>query len=172
MLGALGCAALPYVLPMPHNAFGSALVLLAGAVLGAGWIALAGWLRQWRGVNETISSLLLGYIAIALFKHFVEGPMRDPASLNKPSTRPLDEGLRIGPIAPDSVLGDVHWGLVIGLGLCLILGAWLSFTAQGFALRGGRRQCPHGASRRPAHRPSHRAGLCARRRLRRAGRCP
>jgi hypothetical protein len=55
------------------------------------WIALAGALRQYRGVNETISSLLLGYIAIALFKHIVEGPLRDPASLNKPSHLPLPE---------------------------------------------------------------------------------
>ena len=58
---------------------------------GALWIALAGALRQYRGVNETISSLLLAYTAIALLKHFVEGPLRDPASLNKPSTRPIDE---------------------------------------------------------------------------------
>jgi ABC-type uncharacterized transport system permease subunit len=50
------------------------------------WIALAGWLRQYRGINETISSLLLAYVAIGLFKHLVEGPLRDPASLNKPST--------------------------------------------------------------------------------------
>ncbi|MBI5255037.1 MAG: ABC transporter permease [Burkholderiales bacterium] len=135
VLGALGCAGLPYLAGLPPNASGSALVLLAGALLGAAWVALAGVLRQWRGVNETISSLLLGYIAIALFKHFVEGPMRDPASLNKPSTRPLLEGLRIGPIAPDSVLGDVHWGLVIGVLLCLAAGLWLSFTASGFALR-------------------------------------
>ena len=33
-------------------------------------------------------SLLLNYIAIALFNHLVEGPLRDPASLNKPSTLP------------------------------------------------------------------------------------
>ncbi|HSI57374.1 MAG TPA: ABC transporter permease [Ideonella sp.] len=139
VLGALGCAGLPYLLPLPANTAGSVMVLAAGALLGALWIALVGALRQWRGVNETISSLLLGYIAIALFKHFVEGPMRDPASLNKPSTRPLDEGLRIGPIMGadgfDSLLGDVHWGLVIGLVLCLLAGLWLSFTAQGFALR-------------------------------------
>ena len=56
------------------------MVLLAGWPLGAAWIALAGALRQYRGVNETISSLLLAYIAIALFKHLVEGPLRDPAS--------------------------------------------------------------------------------------------
>ena len=122
-LGALGCAALPYAVPLPHGVVGSALVLAAGAALAAAWVALAGLLRQWRRVNETISSLLLGYIAIALFKHFVEGPLRDPGSLNKPSTRPLDETLRIGPIASDSFLGDVHWGLVIGVVACMAFGA-------------------------------------------------
>jgi simple sugar transport system permease protein len=135
VLGALGCAGLPYLLPGLGGPAGTALVLVAGALLGGAWVAAAGALRQWRGVNETISSLLLGYIAIALFKHFVEGPLRDPASLNKPSTRPLAEGLRIGAISPDSLLGDVHWGLVIGLALCLAAGLWLSFTASGFALR-------------------------------------
>jgi simple sugar transport system permease protein len=135
VLGALGCAGLPYLLPGLAGTAGTVAVLAAGALLGAGWVALAGALRQWRGVNETISSLLLGYIAIALFKHFVEGPLRDPASLNKPSTRPLAESLRIGAISPDSVLGDVHWGLVIGILLCLAAGLWLSFTASGFALR-------------------------------------
>ena len=34
-------------------------------IVGGAWIALAGALRQYRGVNETISSLLLTYIAIA-----------------------------------------------------------------------------------------------------------
>jgi simple sugar transport system permease protein len=133
--GALACAALPYAWTPPANAWGSLALLVAAAAAGAVWVALAGVLRQWRGVNETISSLLLGYIAIALFKHIVEGPLRDPASLNKPSTRPLAEGLRIGPIAPDSVLGDVHWGLVIGVVLCVLAGLWLSFTAHGFSLR-------------------------------------
>ena len=139
VLGALGCAGLPYLVPGLSDTAGSVAVLAAGALLGAGWIALAGALRQWRGVNETISSLLLGYIAIALFKHFVEGSLRDPASLNKPSTRPLGESLRIGAImgnsATDSLLGDVHWGLVIGLVACLAAGLWLSFSASGFALR-------------------------------------
>ncbi len=135
VLGALGCAALPLAVALPDNMSGQLAVLLAGAGLGALWVALAGALRQYRGVNETISSLLLGYIAIALFKHLVEGPLRDPASLNKPSTPALDEALRIGPIRADSLLGDVHWGLAIGVALCLAAGAWLSFTRSGFALR-------------------------------------
>jgi simple sugar transport system permease protein len=98
---------------------------------GTAWVALAGALRQYRGVNETISSLLLAYTAIALFKHFVEGPMRDPASLNKPSTRPISEGLRIGTL-PEA---DIHWGLVFGVAACIALGLWLFFTTSGFAAR-------------------------------------
>jgi simple sugar transport system permease protein len=135
VLGALACATLPYAVPGLSGWPGTALLLLAGALAGGVWVALAGWLRQRRGVNETISSLLLAYIAIALFKHLVEGPLRDPASLNKPSTRPVDEALRIGGIPWDGVATDVHWGLVWGVLLCLLAGLWLSFTASGFALR-------------------------------------
>ena len=110
---------------------GTALVLGAAAASGAGWVVLAGWLRQWRGVNETISSLLLAYVAVNLFKHLVEGPMRDPASLNKPSTQPLPEGVLMG-LIPGY---EVHWGLVIGVVACVLAGLWLGGTTHGFATR-------------------------------------
>ena len=135
VLGGLAAAALPYALPLPSGSAGTALLLVAAALAGAAWIALAGWLRQWRGVNETISSLLLGYIAIALFKHIVEGPLRDPASLNKPSTLPLEESLRIGTIAFGDLVSDVHWGLVFGVVACLAAAVWLGLTTHGFATR-------------------------------------
>src|SRR6218665_354198 len=106
ILGGLACAAVPYVVTLPDNGVGTAIVLLAAAVAGAAWIALAGVLRQYRGVNETISSLLLSYTAVSLFKHAVEGPMRDPSSLNKPSTLSLTEGIRIGALGAS----DIHWG--------------------------------------------------------------
>jgi len=131
VLGGLACAALPLALPLPGGSMGTAMLLAAAAIAGAAWIALAGWLRQWRGVNETISSLLLGYIAIALFKHIVEGALRDPASLNKPSTPPLAEALRIGSIGGT----DVHWGLVFGVAACLLAAFWLGVTTHGFATR-------------------------------------
>lgn len=135
VLGALAAAALPYAFPALAGTGGTTLLLLAGALTGALWVGLAGWLRQGRGVNETISSLLLAYLAIALFKHIVEGPLRDPASLNKPSTRPVDETLRIGGMPWDGVPTDVHWGLAFGVGLCVAAGIWLTFTASGFAMR-------------------------------------
>jgi ABC-type uncharacterized transport system permease subunit len=131
VLGGLACAALAMAVPLPGNVIGTALVCLAGAVAGGLWIMLAGWLRQVRGINETISSLLLAYVAIGLFKHLVEGALRDPASLNKPSTPPLADGLLIGGIGGS----DVHWGLVLGVVACIALGVWLRWTASGFSVR-------------------------------------
>lgn len=130
VLGGLAAAGLAQGLPLAGWA-GSVAVCLAGAAIGAAWIALAGWLRQWRGVNETISSLLLAYVAIGLFKHLVEGPLRDPSSLNKPSTHALAESLRIGGIAGS----DVHWGLVLGIAACVAAALWLRWTPSGFAVR-------------------------------------
>lgn len=131
VLGGLAAAAVPYLVSPPGNLIGTLLLCFAGFVIGAAWIALAGALRQFRGVNETISSLLLAYTAIAIFKQFVEGPMRDPATLNKPSTRTIIEPLRIGGIGGS----DVHWGFVIGLLACIALGLWLTLTARGFSVR-------------------------------------
>jgi simple sugar transport system permease protein len=103
----------------------------AGMVAGGVWIGLAGALRQYRGVNETISSLLLTYIAIALFNHFVEGLLRDPASLNKPSTHPIGDANMVGNF-PGL---DVHWGLGFGLAACVLMYLLVRHTTHGFALR-------------------------------------
>ncbi len=107
------------------------LMALGGMLAGGAWIALAGALRQYRGVNETISSLLLTYIAIALMNHFVEGPLRDPSSLNKPSTWPIGDNNMIGTI-PGT---DVHWGLVFGVVACLVIWLFQRFTTWGFAMQ-------------------------------------
>ena len=126
-VGACRCSALP------------ALAGLAGPDgarrHGAGrgvWIALAGALRHYRGVNETISSLLLAYIAIALMNHLVEGPLRDPASLNKPST-PADRRGR-------TCSADPRAGRALGPGVrrrspASLPGVLMGRTTFGFAAR-------------------------------------
>lgn len=131
LVGALACASVPYLWQPPSGWFGLAFLLAASAAAGAAWIALAGYLRQYRGVNETISSLLLSYVAVNVFKHLVEGPLRDPSSLNKPSTLALDDSWLMGSIGTY----DVHWGLVWGIGACVAASIWLSRTTHGFATR-------------------------------------
>ena len=104
-------------------------MLFAGAVTGGFWIGLVGVLRAYRGVNETISSLLLSYIAIALMNHLVEGALRDPESLNKPATRHIGEVNMLGPM-PGM---DVHWGLFYGIVACLFAYVLMKRTVFGFA---------------------------------------
>jgi general nucleoside transport system permease protein len=106
------------------------MLVLAG-VVGGGWIALAGWLRQKRGVNETISSLLLFYIGLGIFLYLVEGPLRDPSSLNKPSTYPVGEANMLGNL-PGM---DVHYGLLFGVIACLAAYVLMEHTTFGFAAR-------------------------------------
>jgi simple sugar transport system permease protein len=120
-----------------HGAAGWAPTQVVGAMAIAGfaagglWIAAVGAMRSLRGVNETNSSLLLSYIAIALFNHLVEGPMRDPASLNKPSTWPIGDANAVGAI-PGM---DVHYGLVYGVCACLVAWVLMQRTTFGFAAR-------------------------------------
>src|SRR6218665_2992562 len=56
------------------------IMALAGIVTGGLWVGFTGWLKYSRGVNETIASLLLSYIAIAIMNFFVQGPLRHPSS--------------------------------------------------------------------------------------------
>jgi ABC-type uncharacterized transport system permease subunit len=128
VLGGLAAAVAGHLIGGPAM-LAKLLMLAAGATAGGAWIALAGWLRAKRGVNETIGSLLLGYIAIAVFNHLVEGPLRDPASLNKPSTAPIDEAYAFG----DLPGMDVHCGLAFGIVACLLAYVLAYRTVFGFA---------------------------------------
>jgi general nucleoside transport system permease protein len=127
---AAAAAAIPFLgwlPPMPT------LVIMAtvAVVVGACWVGIAGALRYARGVNETISSLLLTYIGIAVMNFFVEGSLRDLTNPNKPSTKPIGEAYMVGKI-PGT---DVHWGLAAGILLAIALHILMSRTTFGFAAR-------------------------------------
>ena len=107
-------------------------VMVAAAVLvGAMWVGIAGYLRYARGVNETISSLLLTYIGIAIMNFFVEGVMRDASNPNKPSTKPIGDAYMVGYI-PGT---EVHWGFPVGVLLAVALYILMTRTTFGFAAR-------------------------------------
>jgi simple sugar transport system permease protein len=133
VLGGFAAAAIaiPLVSSAAPVAPTMAAMALAAVASGAAWNAMAGWLRHARGVNETISTLLLTYIAIAIMNFFVEGSLRDPGSANKPSTMPIGKDYMVGPI-PGT---DVHWGFVVGIALAVLLYFLMSRTTFGFAAR-------------------------------------
>jgi general nucleoside transport system permease protein len=130
-LGGLAAAAIAVKVQPAAPLLVQLAMAAAAMAVGGAWIAMVGALRHWRNINETISSLILSYIAVALLNHFVEGPLKDPASLNKPSTASIGDANMLGNI-PGM---DVHWGLVIGILLCIALWVLMSRTTFGFACR-------------------------------------
>jgi len=128
---AAAAVAIPLVTGKAPPMLTLALMAATGMVVGAIWVGIVGWLRHARGVNETISSLLLTYIGIAIMNFFVEGSLRDLTNPNKPSTMPIGEAYMVGKM-PGT---DVHWGLAAGVLLATLLYVLLSRTTFGFAVR-------------------------------------
>jgi simple sugar transport system permease protein len=104
---------------------------MGSLIAGGLWIMFVGAIKYYRGVNETISSLLMNYIAIAVLNTLVEGPMRDPSTLNKPSSFPLSPINMLQSI-PNT---RVHYGLIYGLVACAIAYFLIHRTTFGFAVR-------------------------------------
>ena len=155
ILGALTAAGVAHLMPNSSPYLIITAMAVSGMVAGGIWIAIAGAMKYYRGVNETISSLLLNYIAVAILNQMVEGPMHDPESLNTPSTWAIGDNNALGKIA-DSLaawpalwnhisanlqdwitthLSDVHWGFVWGLLFCLAMYVLMDHTVFGFATR-------------------------------------
>jgi general nucleoside transport system permease protein len=130
-----GFASAVVAIPLVLGKVSPSLTLLfmasTGMLVGAFWIGIVGYLRYARGVNETISSLLMTYIGIAIMNFFVEGSLRDLTNPNKPSTMPIGDAYMVGQI-PGT---DVHWGLIAGIVLSVLLYILLSRTTFGFAVR-------------------------------------
>jgi ABC-type uncharacterized transport system permease subunit len=131
VVGGLAAAAVAQPLQGAPATLVLAAMMLSALLAGGTWIGAAGALKVLRGVNETISSLLLAYIGIALFNHLVEGPLKDPTSLNKPSTLPIGDANLLGNL-PGL---DVHWGLGFGILACLGCHVLMEHSVFGFAAR-------------------------------------
>lgn len=131
VLGGVAAGAVAMFLPGMPGWLGIAAMAIAAVSIGGIWMGSIGAMRHLRGVNETISSLLMAYIALAIMNHLVEGPFRDPQSLNKPSTAPLPETYRV----MDMPGFDVHWGLAAGIIACILCWVLIEKTTWGFAAR-------------------------------------
>jgi general nucleoside transport system permease protein len=104
---------------------------VAGIIAGGLWIALAAGLQHYRGVNAVISSLLMNYIAIAFMLQLVEGPMRDPHSLNFPATYPISPSHQLGRLFNSRI----HMGLVFGVVASLLIWFLLERTVWGMKVK-------------------------------------
>lgn len=111
----------------------SAVVLLPaltvlGFVGGGLWALAPALLRALRLVNETISTLLLNYLAPLIVSYFIFGPWRSPESSSYPESPAFVEAARL----PVFFHTRVHAGLIYAL-VCLGL-YWLALNRTRFGL--------------------------------------
>jgi simple sugar transport system permease protein len=106
-------------------------MLLLGALGGAVWSGIAAVLRTRCNVNETISTLLLNYIAVLLVDYAVYGGWKDAASLGWPAT------IQFPPAATvPSLFGTrVHLGLIVAVVAAVVLHVAVNFTRWGLGLK-------------------------------------
>ena len=141
--GALTFPHLPAWLLLP-------LISALGFLGGGLWALISGVLRARGWVSETISTLLMNYVAILLLNFFVFGPWKDPESANYPQSAPF----------PDAAILPSFWGTRVHLGRFLRWPFWFSSTSS-FPARGGDWRCgPSGSTRkRPGATASPSSGI-------------
>ena len=104
------------------------LLTVFGFIGGGLWALIAGVLRARRLVNETISTLLLNYIAPLIVSYFIFGPWRSPESSSYPQSPAFVEAARL----PVFFHSRVHLGLLYALASLLIY--WFVMTRTRFGL--------------------------------------
>ncbi len=112
----------PVMLPM---------MFLSAVIGGAAWALTPALLRAKGWLNETISTLLLNYVAILFVQYFVYGSWKDPQSANFPQSRTFVHAAQL------PTFGDyrVHWGIIFGLVGAGVLFFIFRFTRWGYEMR-------------------------------------
>ncbi|HVP76254.1 MAG TPA: ABC transporter permease [Thermodesulfobacteriota bacterium] len=122
--GALTLNTLPAWILLP-------LLCVLGVLGGGLWASISGILRARGWVSETISTLLMNYVAILLVNFFVFGPWKDPESANYPQTAEFVSAATL----PSFAGTRVHAGFVFPLAVLILLYFVLSRTRWGLEMR-------------------------------------
>jgi simple sugar transport system permease protein len=105
--------------------------LLAGIVAGALWAGIPAALKASLGVDETLTTLMLNYVAILYAEHLYYGPWRDPHGYGFPGTAQLPQTAWL----PRLGHTRAHLGLLFAIIAAALL--WFIFkrTRWGFELK-------------------------------------
>jgi len=130
VLGGLAAGYVAAALPLP-GVVAIPIVLLAGALGGGVWGALAGFLKARFGANEVIATLMLNVIAALLATYIVNGPFKMNGA-TAGETASIPHGSWLPTLIPDT-------RLTIAFIIALVIAALVRFmfarTVFGYELR-------------------------------------
>ena len=129
-MGAVFGGMIPVLLPAWQSPLTLAAMMVAGAIGGMLYGAIAGTLKNRFDANEILTSLMLVYVAQLLLDWLVRGPWRDPQGFNFPKSITF-EGWQLLP----NLAGAIHLGTVFALAAALALAFMMGRTLKGFEIR-------------------------------------
>ena len=115
---------LPWLFHLP-------LALLAGALGGAVWGAIPGYLKAKTGAHEVINTIMMNYIAFRLSDWLLTGPMQ--RSGFNPVSPPILPSAYLPRFLPDPL--RFHAGFFVALGVAWLVYWFLWKTTLGFEIR-------------------------------------
>ena len=108
------------------------VMFLAGFAAGAFWGLIPALLKVKMGINDTITTLMMNYIAMYITLYFLHGPWKGPSVRGYPLTDIFPPDARIPTIGAT----HVHWPtLVLGLVLAFVAYIVMNRTKSGFEIK-------------------------------------
>ncbi len=115
---------LPWFIHLP-------LALAGGAVAGAIWAAIPGFLKAKTGAHEVINTMMMNYIAFLLSDWLLNGPMK--AQGGNPRSPEIASSAYLPALFPEPV--RFHWGFFLAIGAAFFVYWFLWKTTLGFEIR-------------------------------------
>ena len=126
IVGALAGGGVAIYMDGSDSAWVIPAMILAGAIGGGLWGALPAWLRTRFNAQETLTTLMLSYVASLLLSYMVSGPWRDPEGMNFPQSIMFGDNALFAILLEGSRVNTS-----IYLTIVVVLAFWL-FNARSF----------------------------------------
>jgi simple sugar transport system permease protein len=110
------------------------LTFLAGALAGAVWAGIPGFLKAKTGAHEVINTMMMNYVAFNLAHYLLNGPMkRGGAAGAIPISRNILESAYLPTLFPEPI--RFHAGFILALLVAALVWWFLFKTTLGFEIR-------------------------------------
>lgn len=118
---------LPWIIHMP-------LTFLAGALAGAIWGGIPGWLKAKTGAHEVINTMMMNYVAFRLADYLLNGPMKRGGDAGFiPISRDILPSAYFPAFFPEPI--RLHLGFIVALLMAALVYWFLWKTTIGFEIR-------------------------------------
>ncbi len=130
-VGAIFGSIIPIYFPEWGGFVPLTLMMLMGILGGMVYAAIPAWLKNRFNANETLTTLMLVYVANLLVDYLARTPWRDPAGHNFPNSHPFIDGQVLPVILGDSIRLNVVFVLIV------VAATWFltERTITGFKIR-------------------------------------